>query len=155
LAELSVTIAANTAQLQEDAKTLGQVLTVAPFAPTIVRLVESRIRVEDMNAQRAAATITEVTKEITRLTAAPPRVNADQAILGATAVEQLRAITTEWFTFYNGYDPLFTWWMGVPYTKVDEALKGYASVLRERVAAENLAVPVSAVSAPRTPTGAH
>ena len=148
LVELSVTIAANTAQLQEDAKTLGQVLTVAPFAPTIVRLAESRIRVEDMNAQRAAATITEVTKEITRLTATPPRVNADQAILGATAVEQLRAITNEWFTFYNGYDPLFTWWMGVPYSKVDDALKGYASVLRGKVAAENLAMPVSAASTP-------
>src|SRR4029453_8215434 len=105
LAELSAAITANTAQLEEDAKTLGQVLRVTPFAPTIVRLVESRIRVEDMNAQRAAATITEVTKEIGRLTAAPPRVNADQAILGATAVEQLRAIAAEWFTFYNGYDP--------------------------------------------------
>ncbi len=148
LAKLSATIAANTAQLDEDAKTLAQVLDVAPFAPTIVRLVEARIRVEDMNAQRAAAAITEVTKEIGRLTAAPPRVNADQAILGATAVEQLRAITAEWFTFYNGYDPLFTWWMGVPYAKVDEALKGYASLLREKVAADNLAVPVSAAAAP-------
>jgi len=148
LAELSATIAANTAQLAEDARTLGQVLTVTPFAPAIVRLVESRIRVEDMNAQRAAATITEVAKDISRLTATPPRVNADQAILGATAVEQLRAITTEWFTFYNGYDPLFTWWMGVPYAKVDDALKGYAAVLRGKVVAENLAMPVSVASTP-------
>ena len=56
----------------------------------------------------------------------------------------MRAITGEWFNFYNGYDPLFTWWMGVPYTKVDEALKGYAALLRDKVAAENLAVPVDA-----------
>ena len=55
-------------------------------------------------------------------------------------------INGEWFNFYNGYDPLFTWWMGVPYTKVDEALKGYATQLREKVAAENLAVPVKAAS---------
>jgi hypothetical protein len=144
LAKLSATIASNSAQLDEDAKTLAQVLAVAPFAPSIVGLVEARIRIEDMNAQRAAAAIMEVTKEIARLTSAPPQLNPDQAILGATAVEQLRAITSEWFTFYNGYDPLFTWWMGVPYTKVDEALKGYASVLREKVAAGNLAVPVKA-----------
>jgi hypothetical protein len=146
LAKLSATIAGNTAQLDEEARTLAQVLTVAPFAPTIVRLVEARIRVEDMNAQRAAATITEITKEIARLMAAPPRVNPDQAVLGATAVEQLRAITTEWFAFYNGYDPLFTWWMGVPHAKVDDALKGYASLLREKVAAQNLSVPVSAAA---------
>jgi hypothetical protein len=146
LATLRATIAANLVQLDEDAKTMAQVLTVAPFAPTLVRLVEARIRVEDMDAQRAAAAVTEVTKEIARLAASPPRVNPDQAVLAATAVEQLRAITGEWFNFYNGYDPLFTWWMGVPYTKVDEALKGYATQLREKVAAENLAVPVKAAS---------
>jgi hypothetical protein len=155
LAKLSATIAGNSAQLDEDAKTLAQVLTVAPFAPTIVRLVEARIRVEDMNAQRAAATITGVTKEIARLMAAPPRVNPDQAVLGATAVEQLRAITSEWFNFYNGYDPLFTWWMGVPHAKVDDALKGYTALLREKVTAENLPVAVSAASMPPITVGAQ
>jgi len=155
LAKLSATVAGNSAQLDEDAKTLAQVLTVAPFAPTIVRLVEARIRVEDMNAQRAAATITEVTKEIARLMAAPPRVNPDQAVLGATAVEQLRAVTTEWFTFYNGYDPLFTWWMGVPHAKVDDAMKGYASLLREKVGADNLSVPISAAAMPPIAVGAQ
>src|SRR5688572_25732921 len=147
LATLSSTIAANVKQLDEDAKTMAHVLAVAPFAPTLVRLVEARIRVEDMDAQRAAAAVTEVTKEIARLSAAPPRVNPDQAILAATAVEQLRAITGEWFNFYNGYDPLFTWWMGVPYAKADEALKGYASQLREKVAAENLTMPSNPAAA--------
>ena len=111
LARLSGTIGDNLTQLDGEAQTLAQVLAVAPFAPTIVRLVEARIRVDDMNAQRAAAEITAVTKEIERLSRAPPRVNAEQARLGATAVDQLRTITAEWFNFYNGYDPLFTWWM--------------------------------------------
>ena len=141
LARLSSTITANLAELDADAKTMAQVLVVAPFAPTLVRLVEARIRVEEMNAQRAAAAITDVTKEVARLTAAPPRVNREQARLGATAVDQLRGITAEWFAFYNGYDPLFTWWMGAPFGKVDKALESYASVLRDQVAAENLAVP--------------
>ena len=136
--------------------TMAQAMAVVPFAPKIVQLVEARIRVEDMNAQRAAATITEVTKEIARLTATPPRVNREQAMLGATAVEQLRAITTEWFNFYNGYDPLFTWWMGMPYEKVDEALKDYAALLRDKVAAENLTVPASAPRPPiRSPPAAR
>ena len=144
--KLHSTITANLARLDEDAKTMAQVLAVAPFAPTLVRLVEARIRVDEMDSQRAARAITEVTKELAQLAAAPPRVNPDQAVLGATAVEQLRVITTEWFNFYNGYDPLFTWWMGVPYAKVDEALKGYALQLREQVAAENLAVPIKAAA---------
>jgi hypothetical protein len=108
---LLATISENLTTLEAETRTLAQVLTVAPFAPPIVRLVEARIRVEEMNAPRAAAAIADVTREIARLAAAPPRVNREQARLGATAVEQLRAIAAEWFNFYNGYDPLFTWWM--------------------------------------------
>jgi len=146
LASLGASIAGNLAQLDADARTVAQVNVVAPLAPAIVRLVEARIRVEDMNAQRAAASLNDVTKEIARLSSAPPRVNREQALLGATAVDQLRAIATEWFTFYNGYDPLFTWWMGVTYPKLDDALKGYAALLRDKVAAENLAVPSAPAS---------
>ena len=152
LAGLTTTVAANLGQLDADTKTLAQVAAVAPFASTLVRLVEARIRVEEMNAQRAAAAVTDVGKEIARLSASPPRVNADQAALGATAVEQLRTATAEWFNFYNGYDPLFTWWMGVPYAKVDEALKAYAGLLREKVVAASLAVPL--VLAAGEPVGA-
>jgi hypothetical protein len=143
LTRLSGTITENLAQLDADARTIAQIAAVAPFAPTIVRLVEARIRVEDMNAQRAAADLNNLTKEIGRLIASPPRVNAEQARLGATAVDQLRTITAEWFTFYNGYDPLFTWWMAGTYAKADEALRDYAALLREKVAGENLSVAAS------------
>jgi hypothetical protein len=147
LARLAGTIGDNLAQLDADARTLAQVIAVAPFAPAIVKLVEARIRIDEMNGQHAAAAINEVAREIGRLTAAPPRVNPDQARLGATAIEQLRTITAEWFNFYNGYDPLFTWWMGVTYAKADEALRDYAALLRDKVAAGNLAVAPSPATA--------
>ena len=147
LDSLKSAVATNLARLDAEALTMAQAIAVMPFAPKIVQLVEARIRVENMNAQNAAATITDVTKEIARLTATPPRVNREQATLGATAVEQLRTITTEWFNFYNGYDPLFTWWMGMPYAKVDESLKNYAALLRDKVAAEGLQVPATPATA--------
>jgi hypothetical protein len=138
LARLSAAITGNLAQLDADARTVAQVVAAAPFAPVIVRLVEARIRVDDMNAQRAAADLNGITREVARLKASPPRVNAEQARLGATAVDQLRAIAAEWFTFYNGYDPLFTWWMAGTYSRADDALRDYAALLRDRIAAENL-----------------
>ena len=55
------------------------------------------------------------------------------AARGPAAVDALRAGLAEWFTFYNGYDPLFTWWMGLPFKKADAALQGYAQFLREKV----------------------
>ena len=137
---LKSAVGANLAQLDVETLTMRQALVVAPFAPRLVQLVEARIRVDDMDSQRAAGVLTDVTKEIAKLSAEAPRVNREQATLGANAVEQLRGITTEWFNFYNGYDPLFTWWMGMPYGKVDEGLKNYAALLRDKVAAENLQV---------------
>jgi uncharacterized protein (DUF885 family) len=156
LETLKDTIRSNMERLDADAVTLAQALVVAPFASKLVQLVEARIRVEDMNAQRAAGTVTDVTKELARLAAEPPRVNREQATLGANAVDQLRAITAEWFTFYNGYDPLFTWWVEMPYRKLDEGFKAYAASLRDKVAAENLTVPAQPASAtpvaPAAPT---
>ena len=58
----------------------------------------------------------------------------------AVTVERLRSNLTEWFNFYNGYDPLFTWWMGLPYRHVDAALQGYATFLRDSIAPNTHAV---------------
>jgi hypothetical protein len=148
LETLKTTASENLRRLDADTQTLAQVQVMAPFAPQLVELVEARIRVQDMNPQRAAATLTEITKTLVKLTAEPPRVSRDAAMLGATAVDQLRAITTEWFAFYDGYDPLFTWWIGMPYRKLDEALKSYATLLREKVANENLTTDLARVTEP-------
>jgi len=152
---LKTTVGDNLKRLDDDALTMAQALTAAPFAPRLVQLVEARIRVDNLDSQRAAGTLTQVTKEIAALTAAPPRLNRDHAALGASAVEQVRTITAEWFNFYNGYDPLFTWWMGMPYAKVDEAMKNYAAVLRDKVAAENLTVAATPAKAEAIPAAAQ
>jgi hypothetical protein len=151
---LKAGVTANLKELDAETLTLARALAVAPFAPKIVQLVEARIRVEDMHAQRAAGTITEVMKEIAGLIAAPPRVNREQARLGAAATEQLRSMTTEWFNFYNGYDPLFTWWMGMPYQKVDQAFADYAALLGDKVAGENLTNPLRPAAADPIPPAA-
>jgi hypothetical protein len=152
---LKAAVAANLKQLDAETLTMARTLAVVPFAPKIVQLVEARIRVDDMNAQRAAGTITEVTKDIARLVAAPPRVNREQALLGAAATGQLRSMTTEWFNFYNGYDPLFTWWMGMPYQRVDQAFTDYATLLGDKVAAENLTNPATPAMADPIPPAAQ
>jgi len=38
-----------------------------------------------------------------------------------------------WYTFYNGYDPVFTWWNEEPYKTLDQALTTYGAFLGERV----------------------
>jgi hypothetical protein len=155
LESLKATIAANLTQIEADALTMAQVLPALPFASELVTLVEARIRVQEINAQKAAGTLMQVIGEIAAAktaletnAAAAPKLNKALATRAADGSTQLRAAITEWFNFYNGYDPLFTWWMGVPFKKVDAALQDYATFLRETVAAADAQTPAAPASVP-------
>jgi hypothetical protein len=163
---LKSTIQGDLASLDADAFTMSRVAPAVPFMPAIVKLIEDRIRIEPMNAQKSALTLTDVTAQIAQLRKQLDagiagmggdmlRVNKDQATLGAQAALNLKSGLAEWYGFYNGYDPLFTWWIGVPYKKVDKALQDYATYLQNTVAAANLSVteptpqPIPAGPAPK------
>ncbi len=167
LETLKATIQSNLAALETDTAKVAELMPLVPFAPAIIRLNEARIRMEDVNSQQAAGVLTELTKEVARVQARVEaglngagsadalKVSKDLATRGADSVDGLRNSVTTWFNFYNGYDPLFTWWMGMPYKQVDEALQGYAAFLRDKVApADTIATPTSATPAAIPPAAA-
>jgi hypothetical protein len=45
----------------------------------------------------------------------------------------VKAALTDWYNFYSGYDPLFTWWARDPYRRADSLITAYQRTLRERV----------------------
>ena len=162
LAALKTTIDGNQKQLETDTATIAEILTAAPFAPALVRLNETRIKLQDVNSQAAAGLLVSVTKEIAATRAKVEaglkgtgpdtiRVGRDSATKAATAVDGLRSSITTWFNFYNGYDPLFTWWMGMPFKEIDTALQGYSTFLRDTVAAADLQVPPAPAATPIPP----
>ena len=51
----------------------------------------------------------------------------------ALAIDSLRETLKTWFASYNGYDPMFTWWVSDPYVRFDKALQDYATSVRERL----------------------
>ena len=126
---MQATIETNLKQIDADAAGLAGLSPLLPFAPSIVQLVEARIRLEDVDAEHAAGVVVEIAQQAdaarTRVEAglapsAPSdalRVDKDLAARTAAAVDTLRAALAEWFNFYNGYDPTFTWWMGMPYQR--------------------------------------
>jgi hypothetical protein len=168
LDELKAAVQANLRQLDAESAQLAELAPVAPFAPDVVELVEARIRMEDMDARAAAGGITGVTQQVAevraRLEAGLEGDGAPGAMMvtptlarrGAAAADALRAGLEEWFGFYNGYDPLFTWWMGMPYAEVDAALSDYAAFLRGPITAADadnrglVAGPATIAPAPRT-----
>lgn len=131
LETLKGTVESDLKQLDADSAVLAQVSPLVPFAPAIVQLVEARIRMEEIDAEKAAGTLTEVTRQVARVRArleaglasgASPdalRTGGAAAERGRAAADVLRSSLAEWFAFYNGYDPLFTWWNGMPFKKAD------------------------------------
>jgi hypothetical protein len=141
LQELRNTIQKNLRDLDTQTDALAQAMPLVPFAPDLVGLIEARIAIRDIDSQKAAGALTKVTREITalqgQLTSGTVQASQSQALGAASAVDQLRSNLTNWNTFYNGYDPLFTWWMELPYKKVDAALVAYGNQLRDKIAPAN------------------
>lgn len=150
LKALNATIDTNLRQLDIDAGAVSAVMPVVPFAPDVIAVVEHRMRMGDMDAQASAAALDRITKSIARVRGSlqaglasgavskdAMRVTPTMARNGADAVDAMRASLTEWFNHYHTFDPLFTWWIPMPWAHLEKALTEYAAFLREPVAAAN------------------
>ncbi len=146
------------AREQERTRELAAVL---PFGAEIAALEESRRLLEPMDARGAGAALecVRVSLEKTRaaleagLKTAGDRVAKESAepaakqervepitvskVVAARAVrrlDELQATLKEWFTSFDGYDPMFSWWTREPQKQLTEALADYRTFLREKVA---------------------
>ena len=105
-----------------------------PFAVTIIRLCEDRQHMIPINGQKAAEDIHEITQRAVgtkgELNAQKINIDKTSAFRAARTVDRLRDHLAEWFEFFNGYDPMFSWWVAEPYTKVKTALVDLANAIR-------------------------
>ncbi|HLG14256.1 MAG TPA: DUF885 family protein [Blastocatellia bacterium] len=144
-------------QLEIRRKALAETAPLIPFAETITSLEDARRRMERVDPQKTAALLTSLAKKVEETRKAveaglKPEGKTDgggeakgdgktEAIKAkkhvanraATTIDGLRATLKNWFGFYNGYDPVFTWWAGEPYKSFDQSLEKYAAFLREKV----------------------
>ena len=114
-----------------------------PFGTRIVDLEEARRKMEWVEPFKAAALIEELREAIEETQEAlESRLKAEEAesVVKRTVawravrmVSDYRRRLESWFEFYNGYDPMFTWWVEDPYTKVDKTLEDYAGFLRDKL----------------------
>ncbi len=127
-------------QMEIQRQSLAEIAPLLPFAQTITSLAEARRRTEKLDPPKVAAQLNDLTKQIetTRraldasLRAESGKVKKSAANRAVSAVNSLRSTMRVWFGYYNGYDPLFTWWMDEPYKALDQALGRYATYLTER-----------------------
>jgi hypothetical protein len=139
-------------QLDIQSRQIAEIEPLLPFAATIIDLEESRRRMEPINSPKVAATLTELRKQVdekrravelglrtegrggdTNVQLEPLRVKKTVANRAVAAINSLRTNLRNWYTFYNGYDPIFTWWNEEPYRSLDQSLTTYAAFINERV----------------------
>ena len=126
---------------------------VVPFADRLLSLQDRRRTLAPVNGREAASTVAAVTRQVDSLRAlfeagpvrsdgaarpaanraSAPQVTRTVANRAANNVDAIRSVVGNWYRYYDGYDPNFSWWMKDPYKKLDDALVRYARTLREKV----------------------
>jgi len=148
-------------QLEIRGKRTDEVASLVPFADAIAGLEESRRRMEPIDPPKVAGRLTDLAKRTDQARkdleaslkkgkpdepghdkddgkdkpqAEVPAIPKSLALRAAGSAEELRATLGRWHAFYNGYDPMYTWWAAGPFKEADAAIKRHVATLREKVA---------------------
>jgi hypothetical protein len=124
-------------ELEREAGLFEEMRPLVPFLPELIGLHEARRRIEPVDARAAADLLASIPARLAALRAdLPTGLSPVVGHRAAEAVASVRRTLRSWHDHYAGYDPMFTWWAGEPFTQADRALEQYGALLREEVAGE-------------------
>jgi uncharacterized protein (DUF885 family) len=119
------------ARVKLDRARAVEIEPLLPFFPTIVSLEETRRKMTPVDPPTVGQKLSELVKAIEAAQAGRSKITAKATVVNRASVRlnELRTTLKDWYAFYDGYDPVFTWWAQDPYKKVDQALADYAKAL--------------------------
>lgn len=129
-------------QLDFDARRVVETAPLLPGHGELVELMERRRALEFAQGRGSAETLDRVRRALAeRLAAvtedgakAAPGIRPVVAFRAAAMLERSRAALKDWYGFYAGYDPGFTWWVEQPYEALDTVIGDYIKALRDKLA---------------------
>ncbi|WP_353480422.1 DUF885 family protein [Haliscomenobacter sp.] len=119
-------------KLQQEQKDYAQITRFLPFSERIYTLVKPRSRGISVVGQDVAKELNSILKEVTQANEKLKKEEGFEqnlANLAAESVKALQGVLKSYYNFYNGYDPMFTWWVSKTYTSLDTDLETYAKSL--------------------------
>ncbi|MEN5055817.1 DUF885 family protein [Sphingobacterium kitahiroshimense] len=120
-------------ELKETFASYNRLKAYLPFAENILQFEQKRRRGAAVVGKDVAIvlekTTDQVSESIQKLENAAAIESADVNFL-VNMVESLRVRLESAFDFYNGYDPMFTWWVPKSYESLNEKLIQYKTALQ-------------------------
>ncbi|MEZ6106626.1 MAG: DUF885 family protein [Pirellulaceae bacterium] len=106
-----------------------QIADLLPFRRTIVDWVEARENGEPIDPRSLAEALHETDQQLRELTRTLDQFKTvdgqersiTDGLRAARRTNELRSSLREWFGYYDGYDPMFSWWCEAPYKSLTSA----------------------------------
>jgi uncharacterized protein (DUF885 family) len=127
-------------QLAFNRERFDQAAKLLPQSDRLIAMAEARRELVYADGKTSADILNKAHKALAKMhsqldskdtkTAVSPIV----ALRASKYLSSLRNDLKEWFTFYNGYDPNFTYWAKLPYESLDKEMDSYAKFLKDKIA---------------------
>lgn len=124
-------------RLSMEEKEYNQVKKWIDYAEPLYAIEVARRRGKHLDAQKTAATLNDLSKAITALTA---KVKTEKPSFPRSLTSRMEGVIAghkkalkSVNDFYKGYDPEFSWWVEKPYEKLDGMLTDYSKLIAEQV----------------------
>lgn len=118
--------------LQDEESNYQKIQDFIPFADTIYRLEQLRLRGSSVDGEQVAKNLNSLSHWLkTQIEKLPKeeKIDMKQAVFAEQAVHALQVRLQHVYQFYHGYDPIFTWWVPKTYAELDTLMGKYAEVL--------------------------
>lgn len=122
-------------QLLQEKDIDDKVTRYFPFAQRIYALNLPRRRGAAVNGQAVAKEMDDIRKQIgisIESLKKADSIEKNAAGQASATAYGLRNLLKGYYNFYNGYDPLFTWWVPKTYSAVDSLLNVYGTALKNK-----------------------
>ncbi len=122
-------------QLLEEQKTYDQVANYLPFSDKLYALQVPRRRGIAVNGEDVAKELNDINKNIMNAIGSLKKsdsLESKAANLASEAAKGLQGMMKDYFNFYNGYDPLFSWWVPKTYSETDSLLNVFSAAIKKK-----------------------
>jgi len=123
--------------LRQEAVAVQEMAVLIPFARELEQLQEERRERKGVNAREVADLLNRVAGEIEFLSASflagdgPTEIKSVVATRAERHIQTILRALSGWNQYHMGYDPLFTWWVPLPYERLTAALTAHGLAIVE------------------------